>query len=367
MLFKSSRPIPLLVSVVAPATGVPRTMVLLGLSTLTTPTPALKVMTPFQVVLNALGPKFKVLTPAPKATGLAMVRAARAPTSRVLLSPISSVPSPSGLDVIVLPTVLGVESAVKMSEPALRFTPVEPIAPKVLCPPSTRPLVPILVITLVAPAPVIAPDRIRPSGDAPLTLNVRVALPRAMVPAIVGVNAGLSLVALMSVPSVSVPPEMIAGPLLTAVIVVLVADAVAAEEIRKLVPFRMLVISAPPGMLEPLTVCPTASPTVEATVTVVEPLTVVELTSAAGVLTAEPLMPPLLLNVTVPWRVLLPKYESTPAPLMVMLVVAGIWPLLVSMFTVALLIVKPQAAGMTVTPAPPLRFTTPLFTTVPPA
>ena len=223
-----------------------------------------------------------------------MVRAAPPATRRVSVPEMSRVPRPTGLAVIVAPTVFGVLSVAKMSEPAWRSRLVKPARPKLLTPPRTKPLVPVLTMLEVF-VPVMLPVTIKPSGDRPPMANVWAVLPRSSAPVMVGVELKLLLV------DVSV-----AGIVRAPYCRVLVAARVAACESVTLEPVIKAMV-VPFGMPRPVTVWPLAM-VVPVVVTVTEvPTVVVELRASAlftvGLVLANP---PSLVKAKVPVTVLLP-------------------------------------------------------------
>ena len=295
-------------------------MVLLGLSTLTVAAAPANVTTPFHVVLNGLAPNVRVLEGLVTLIGLARVRAAMSPINLVPSPLTSRVPTPSGPEPTVAPTVLGVESAAYPIEPAERLIPVEPTAPKVFWASNTSAVEPSLVIEFAAPAPLMTPESTKPLGDKPLVVIVRAPPPKSTNPEIVGVKARLSLLETMepvkpntpaaAPPATPGPPAMIAGPPPVTVRVNPPAVPVAFADMVKCVASVMLVITVPPGMLLPLTAWPTASPIVlagAARVMELLALVVVELVNAFAIATAALFSPPELLKVSVPAMVLLPK------------------------------------------------------------
>ncbi len=127
--------------------------------------------TPFRVRFCWVAPKISVLLEFVTETALASVRAAPPATRRVLFPLICSVPNPTGLAVMVAPTVAGVLSAPKMSVPAWRSRLVLPVWPKLFTPLRTRAPVPALLILPVV-VPVILPEMIRLTGEKPSVVMV---------------------------------------------------------------------------------------------------------------------------------------------------------------------------------------------------
>ena len=129
----------------------PKVRMLFGFSTVIVADPTAKVTTPLSVRLLGELPMISWVL---AVIGLSTVRVLL--TARSLVpSVMTSVPSPSGPAVIVPPTALGVLSKPTLMEPAVRLMPVEPMIPKVLLPASWRLPAPALVMTFVAPAPVM--------------------------------------------------------------------------------------------------------------------------------------------------------------------------------------------------------------------
>ena len=159
---------------------------------------------------------------------------------------------------MVPPTVFTVLSALMMREPAVRLMLVEPMTPKVLAPLSIRPPAPALVMTFVAPAPVIWIGMLSEFAERPKVVMVRVPPPRSSEPPVVaapmvGVKAKLSLVDVMLPVRVSTPLLEMVGPMLLTTTVLFVAAAFAFWDMVNWVALRMLVMIPP--MLLPLLTC----------------------------------------------------------------------------------------------------------------
>ena len=141
------------------------------------------------------------------------------------------------------------------------------------------------------------PERTKLFRERPETSTVRAEPPRFSAALMVGVNPKVSFTAVM------VPVGLRTVGMVR---VVLAAEAVAGAEMVMVVPVGVPVIVAPIGMPVPVMGCPTARPAELETVTVVLPVTVVELVREKPVpAMVGPAMPPWLFRVIEPAMALL--------------------------------------------------------------